>query len=361
MKKILLFSLIALSSTTMMAQMSVKDSIKAVKAKQAADLKAFKEKQAADLKDFIKAQKEGKTTASACELVTPALNTEDDSLAYIFGITNSRGLKQYVVGQLNVDTNYISKFVEGVMYRASADPSNHEDHAYESGVSLGGQVEQMTNSLSKDWFAVTPEKTLDTKIVAVGLMQGLTETNKMSVDEAASLFQDKLTKRQADNKETLYGPNRRAGEKFLEDNKKKEGVVTLPSGLQYKILTEGDKNAAKVMRADRVKVNYEGRLIDGTVFDSSYKRKQPASFQANQVIKGWTEALMLMNIGSKWELYIPYQLAYGDREQGKEIKPYSALIFTVELLENETATKLAEKNAKMDENKNKAKAKIQKK
>ena len=130
--------------------------------------------------------------------------------------------------------------------------------------------------------------------------------------------------------EKLYGANRKAGEDFLAENAKKEGVVTLPSGLQYKVLTKG--TGEKPQATDRVQVHYEGRLVDGTVFDASKKHgDKPLTFAANQVIKGWTEALCLMPVGSKWELYIPYQLAYGERDMGT-IKPYSALIFTVELL-----------------------------
>ena len=128
-----------------------------------------------------------------------------------------------------------------------------------------------------------------------------------------------------------YADNKAAGEKFLAENKEKEGVITLPSGLQYKVIKEG--KGAKPTETDRVKVNYRGTLIDGKEFDSSYKRNEPATFRANQVIKGWTEALTMMPVGSKWELYIPSELAYGTRETGGDIKPFSTLIFEVELLE----------------------------
>ena len=122
-----------------------------------------------------------------------------------------------------------------------------------------------------------------------------------------------------------------AQETFLAENAKKEGVVTTQSGLQYKVLVAGEGEKPQV--TDRVKVNYEGRLVDGTVFDSSAKHgDKPIEFRANQVIAGWTEALSLMPVGSKWEIYIPYNLASGDRDQGK-IKPFSALVFTVELVE----------------------------
>ena len=122
---------------------------------------------------------------------------------------------------------------------------------------------------------------------------------------------------------------REQGERFLAENAQKEGVVTLPSGLQYKVLRQGTGAIAK--NDDEVVVKYEGHLIDGTEFDSSYKRDpQTSTFRPNQVIKGWTEALTMMPEGSKWELYIPQNLAYGERQAGK-IPPYSTLIFTVEL------------------------------
>lgn len=124
--------------------------------------------------------------------------------------------------------------------------------------------------------------------------------------------------------------NLEEGKKFLADNQKKEGIKTLPSGLQYKVLTEGSGKTPKA--DDTVQVNYRGTLIDGTEFDSSYKRGQPATFQVNGVIKGWTEALQLMKEGSKWQLFIPPELAYGERGQGARIPPNSTLLFEVELI-----------------------------
>jgi FKBP-type peptidyl-prolyl cis-trans isomerase FklB len=137
---------------------------------------------------------------------------------------------------------------------------------------------------------------------------------------------DKLAK-----DEKLYGPNRRAGEEFLKENATKDSVITTASGLQYKVLVQGNGQVPQV--TDKVKVNYEGRLIDGTVFDASSKHgSEPAEFLPNQVIAGWTEALTMMPVGSKWQLYIPQQLAYGERNMGN-IKPYSTLIFDVELVD----------------------------
>ena len=122
------------------------------------------------------------------------------------------------------------------------------------------------------------------------------------------------------------------GKKFLEENKQREGVITLPSGLQYEVINEGDLNAPRAKATDRVACHYEGTLIDGTLFDSSIKRGQPATFGVNQVIPGWVEALQLMPVGSKWKLYIPSDLGYGARGAGEMIPPHSTLIFEVELL-----------------------------
>ena len=134
----------------------------------------------------------------------------------------------------------------------------------------------------------------------------------------------------AEKEERLYGANREAGRQFLAENAKKDGVITLPSGLQYKVLTQG--TGAVPTTSDKVQVHYEGRLIDGTVFDASRNHgDEPAEFRPTDVIKGWTEALTMMPVGSKWQVYIPFELAYGSRDAG-QIKPYSALIFDIELV-----------------------------
>ena len=130
--------------------------------------------------------------------------------------------------------------------------------------------------------------------------------------------------------EKEYEANKIAGELFMAENKNKEGVKTLPSGVQYKIIKEG--NGTIPNETSIVTVHYEGRLIDGTIFDSSYKRGEPATFPVNSVIKGWTEILCHMPIGSEWEAYIPQEMAYGEREQGRDIKPFSTLIFKMKLL-----------------------------
>ena len=165
-----------------------------------------------------------------------------------------------------------------------------------------------------------------------GFVATLKKQNVMPVEEANMFVQTKAEAIQAKATEAKYADNKAAGEKFLAENAKKEGVKTTPSGLQYKVIKEG--KGAIPTDSSTVKVNYKGTLIDGTQFDSSYDRKEPYTTRANQVIKGWTEALTMMPVGSKWELYIPQELAYGLHGTG-QIKPFSALIFEVELIDIE--------------------------
>ena len=153
---------------------------------------------------------------------------------------------------------------------------------------------------------------------------------EIDIQEAQQLLNTYFTKLQAEQ-EVASADKRKAGEEFLKENAKREGVITLKSGLQYEIMVEG--NGVIPTAKDKVKVHYHGTLIDGSVFDSSVQRGEPAVFGVTQVIQGWVEALQLMPVGSKWKLFIPYNLAYGERGAGSMIQPYSALIFEVELLD----------------------------
>lgn len=152
------------------------------------------------------------------------------------------------------------------------------------------------------------------------------EKMQMTADEAQSAINEFFAKQKTE----VMSKNKKAGEEFLAKNKNNEGVVTTASGLQYKVLVAG--SGAKPKETDTVDCHYEGRLIDGTIFDSSYKRGQSAQFPVNGVIPGWVEALQLMPVGSKWQLYIPSDLAYGEYGAGETIEPNSTLIFDVELL-----------------------------
>jgi FKBP-type peptidyl-prolyl cis-trans isomerase FklB len=175
---------------------------------------------------------------------------------------------------------------------------------------------------------------VDPDLVDRGLKDALSGGKILLTDEemktTMTALQQELMKKHEEELKKLAEKNKTEGEAFLAANKKKEGVVTLPSGLQYKVITEGKGKSPKA--TDTVTVNYTGKLINGTEFDSSYKRGQPATFALNGVIAGWTEALQLMKEGSKWELYIPANLAYGEKGAGNVIGPDSTLIFEVELL-----------------------------
>ena len=179
--------------------------------------------------------------------------------------------------------------------------------------------------------------TIKPELFLKGFIDGMKE-NKKLLDETEfnqvieKALQD-MSKYQAAKAEKTKFDNKdyKEGAAFLEENKKKEGVVTLPSGLQYKILKKGEGNS-KPKATDKVKVHYEGKLVGGKIFDSSYERKEPISFGLNQVIRGWTEGVQLMDVGDKFEFYIPYDLAYGTQARGNVIPAYATLIFVVELL-----------------------------
>ena len=175
---------------------------------------------------------------------------------------------------------------------------------------------------------------VNSAIFARGVKDAITGAKPLLTDEELKVvlaeLQAELKKRQDDANRLAGETNQKAGDAFLAENKTKEGVVVLPSGLQYKIITAG--TGPKPAEADSVVCNYRGTLLDGTEFDSSYKRGQPATFPVNGVIKGWTEALQLMPVGSKWQLFVPPSLAYGARGAGGEIGPEATLLFEVELI-----------------------------
>lgn len=200
--------------------------------------------------------------------------------------------------------------------------STQKDKAsYAIGLNIG-------KGLSRDAVDVDP------KIVLKGLEDALSGSKPLLTDDEVKAtlmaLQEDLRKKQEEKRQALIETNKAQGVTFLAANSKKDGVVTLPSGLQYKILTAG--TGPKPTADDTVVCNYRGTLLDNTEFDSSYKRGQPASFAVNRVIKGWTEALQLMPVGSKWQLFIPADLAYGERGQGPVIGPNATLVFEVELL-----------------------------
>mgnify|MGYP000112913782 CR=1 FL=1 len=268
---------------------------------------------------------------ASCTAQAPKANlkTDIDSLSYSIGMAQTQGLKGYLTGRLDVDTAYMAEFIKGL--NEGANKTSKKDIAYMAGLQIGQQISnQMMNGISQDLFAGDSTKTISKDNFMAGFIAGTLEKGGVMTMEAAQEYtRTAMETIKAKAMEEKYADNKAAGEKFLAENKTKEGVKTTESGLQYKVITEGKGE----IPADtcKVKVNYKGTLIDGTEFDSSYKRNEPATFRANQVIKGWTEALTMMPVGSKWELYIPQELAYGSRESG-QIKPFSTLIFEVELV-----------------------------
>ncbi|MFI5293672.1 MAG: FKBP-type peptidyl-prolyl cis-trans isomerase N-terminal domain-containing protein [Thermodesulfovibrionales bacterium] len=182
---------------------------------------------------------------------------------------------------------------------------------------------------------------IDTDIFVKGLKDALSGGKKLMTDdeirETMTAFSREMADKQKETMNKLAEKNKQEGDAFLAENKKKDGVKTLPSGLQYKVVTEGTGKTPKA--GDTVTVNYRGTLSDGTEFDSSFKRGQPATFPVNGVIKGWTEALQLMKEGAKWQLFIPSDLAYGDKGAGGTIGPNAVLIFDVELISIKEAEK----------------------
>ena len=268
---------------------------------------------------------------ASCTAQAPKANlkTDIDSLSYSIGMAQTQGLKGYLTGRLDVDTAYMAEFIKGL--NEGANKTSKKDIAYMAGLQIGQQISnQMMKGINQELFAGDSTKTISKDNFMAGFIAGTLEKGGVMTMEAAQEYtRTAMETIKAKAMEEKYADNKAAGEKFLAENKAKEGVKTTESGLQYKVITEGKGE----IPADtcKVKVNYKGILIDGTEFDSSYKRNEPATFRANQVIKGWTEALTMMPVGSKWELYIPQELAYGSRDQG-QIKPFSTLIFEVELL-----------------------------
>ena len=271
---------------------------------------------------------------NSCGNGTPKANLKSDidTVSYAIGMAQTQGLKDYLVGRLGVDTAYIDEFVKGLNEGANAG-DDKKKAAYYAGIQIGQQISnQMVKGINHELFGDDSTKTISLKNFMAGFVSGTTgKGGLMTVDSASMKAQEMMRSIKAKVLEKEFGANKKAGEEFLAKNAKAEGVVTLPSGVQYKVLKEG--KGAIPADTSRVKVHYEGRTLDGKVFDSSYKRNQPTDFRANQVIKGWTEALTHMPAGSTWEVYIPQELAYGERQQGTDIKPFSVLIFKIELLE----------------------------
>ena len=273
--------------------------------------------------DAAKKKKKNETKEVAVKQPV-VLTTSSDSLSYATGFAVTNGLMPYVQQQLGVDTAYMADFIQG-FNEAVAGMNDKRQKARMAGLQIAEQVTNRMLANVQRELTDAPDSIV-TSLFYRGFTDVLTnDTTIFTMASAEKLQQEKMQV----NKKAKAKKLRKAGRDFLAENGKKPGIITTPSGLQYEVLKQGD--GAVPQTTDKVKVHYEGRLIDGTVFDSSIKRGEPAVFGLNQVIKGWTEGLSLMPVGSKWRLYIPQELGYGDRQAG-QIPPYSALIFDVELL-----------------------------
>ena len=265
------------------------------------------------------------SSCSSDKAKTPTLKTQLDSLNYAFGLANGGGIKDYYIKGDSADIKIASLLAglkEGMKGEVDAEHAEIQDLGTKIGSSLKDQLK--TGLMGDSTLKV------DIDLIKQGLVNGMKGSKvQMTAQEAQAYLQKTMQALQSKKMEKSFGPNKAAGEKFLAENKNKPGVITTASGLQYQVITKG--NGPLPTDTSKVKVNYHGTLIDGTVFDSSVDRKEPVVFPVNQVIKGWTEALKLMPVGSKYKLFVPQELAYGGADRGA-IKPFSMLIFDVELL-----------------------------
>ena len=267
---------------------------------------------------------------ASCSQSTPKANMKSDvdTLSYMVGVSNTQGLKDYIIGRMGIDTAYYGDFVKGI--KEGFKSTSPKEKAYMAGLQIGQQVSgDMYEAINNQLFAGDSTNNISKDNFLAGFISAVEENSIVTPDSASMYVRKKSEEIKTKALEAKYGEYKKENEEFLANNKSKDGIKVTESGLQYRIIKEGKGEVPT--KSSRVKVHYKGTLIDGTEFDSSYERKEPTTFRADQVIKGWTEALTMMPVGSKWELYIPQELAYGSRETGK-IKPFSTLIFEVELI-----------------------------
>lgn len=262
---------------------------------------------------------------------TADLSAQIDTFSYAMGLAQTQGLKDFVVYRLGVDTLYMADFVKGVKAGMKAG-DDAKQAAFYAGIQIGQQVaNQIIPGVTRD--VLGEDGLLNKDNFIAGFVAGVTEKDllmhPMEAQQAAMRLIEEI---KSERFEQEFGANKAEGIAFLDSIAKTEGVVKTESGLCYKVITAG--KGAVPAKTDKVKVHYRGTLINGDEFDSSYSRNEPTTFRADQVIAGWTEALTMMPVGSKWMLYIPQELAYGSRDMG-QIKPFSTLVFEVELLEIE--------------------------
>lgn len=253
--------------------------------------------------------------------INPVTPVPADSASYAMGVLQAPSLIQYLQQREGVDSAYVGEALSALSANLTAEQVDRII-AFAAGLKIVKMNEAMAADLNRQLTGKTDTTYVDLNLMNKALTDaGTGKVGMLTADQAMALMerQEKYVAEEL----------RLAGEKWLDENAQKDSVVTTASGLQYKVLVQGE--GEKAIEDSMVEVHYEGTLLDGTVFDSSYKRGQTASFKPTQVIKGWTEALQLMPVGSTWELYIPYNLAYGERGN-RNIPPYSTLIFKVQVI-----------------------------
>lgn len=269
---------------------------------------------------------------TSCGTPTPKANLKSDldSMSYAMGMAQTQGLKDYLVQRLGVDTAYMDDFIKGLNEGANAG-DDKKKNAYYAGIEIGKQVgNQMIKGINLEIFGEDSTKTISKKNFMAGFISGTTGTKGlMTMEQAGELAQKLMTDYKKNQTEKQFSENKAEGEKYVANYAKGKDVKKLKGGVLYKVIKAG--TGALPTDTSMVKVHYEGKTIDGNVFDSSYKRGEPVTLAANQVIPGWTTALTNMPVGSVWEIVVPQEQAYGDRAQ-RGIKPFSALIFKIELL-----------------------------
>ena len=271
-----------------------------------------------------KSKGKGKAKAVPAAKVTPALTapTDGPTFCYALGVAQGESMKNYLISREGVDSAYVKYAIEG-MNATLSDDERKRRIAFAAGMRIAEMNQKQLPMIAKQAAGANDSAYIKLPAFQRGLTEAaLGQNTTFSADSAMKLVDAQL-KFQRDT----YKHDNVA---WLANNKQLKGVTTLPSGLQYRVLTQG--KGAVATDSTEVEVHYEGRLIDGTVFDSSYKRGKPSTFRPDQVIKGWREALTLMPEGSIWELYIPAELGYGERGSGQTIPGNSTLIFQVEII-----------------------------
>lgn len=269
---------------------------------------------------------------ASCGNGTPKadLKNDIDTFSYAQGLAITQGLKPYLA-QLGVDSAYMDEFIKGLNESVNAGDDKKKT-AYYAGIQIGQQLSnQMIKGINYELFEDDSTQTISLKNFMAGFVSGALEKGGlMTMEEAQALAHQKQQDIKKAQMEKTYGPWKQENEEYMTKIAKKAGINKLDNGVYYEVIEEGKGEIPA--DTSRVKVHYDGRLINDTVFDSSIQRNEPTTFRCNQVIPGWTNALTHMPVGSKWKVYIPAEQGYGDRKAGPVIKPFSTLVFTIELL-----------------------------